>query len=325
LIRENKTARSEPGRSCPIHYRYSPGALARSCDIRADTLYIVGGLYGNRAALDEVLAYGAREKYSVRFCFNGDFNWFNVDAQGFEEVNSKVLEHLCLRGNVETEVAAGNAESGCGCAYPEWVDDKVVASSNTIMGRLAETARGFPRLCEKLAKLPMHLVAEVGELRVGIVHGDAESLAGWNFSQEELSQAEKSGLLERCINQANVQIFACTHTGLPVCQDFDFTNGRCAVINNGAAGLPNFRDTRYGLMTRISTMPAPESTSLYGMRLKEVYVDAIPVHFDYRAWQISFLENWPPGSVAYASYFDRLTKGPEFVVENAVRGNCRRY
>ncbi len=41
----------QPGRSCPPHYRYQPTDLARDTPVAADTLYVVGGLYGNLPAL----------------------------------------------------------------------------------------------------------------------------------------------------------------------------------------------------------------------------------------------------------------------------------
>jgi predicted phosphodiesterase len=274
--------------------------------------------------LDAALALQDRENSAVTFIFNGDFNWFNIDPHDFEAINEEVLAHNCVRGNVETEIASGSGEAGCGCGYPDWVDDNTVAASNTIMEQLARTASGFPKLCERLAALPMNLVAEVGGLRVGVVHGDAESLAGWNFSQEALTQTARSGTLDRYFHDAEVCIFACTHTGLPVCQDFEFPQGRCLVINNGDAGLPNFRNTQFGLCTRISTEPATGVPSLYGTRLEDVYVDAVPVHYDHAKWSQSFLANWSPGSPAHAQYIDRVVNGPDFSVENAVRGKVLR-
>ena len=43
------------GRSCPLAYRYQPEGLAEPARLSADTLYVVGGLYGNLAALRAVL------------------------------------------------------------------------------------------------------------------------------------------------------------------------------------------------------------------------------------------------------------------------------
>ena len=42
----------------------------------------------------------------AKLVFNGDFNWFNADAMAFEGINRVVLQHVALRGNVETELAA---------------------------------------------------------------------------------------------------------------------------------------------------------------------------------------------------------------------------
>src|SRR6266850_3372964 len=229
-----------PGRSCPRHYRYSPAGFARAADLEAQSLYIVGGLYGNPFALEAVLAMARRE--SATLVFNGDFNWFNVDPAEFESVNETVLRHAALRGNVETEIAGGDGGAGCGCAYPEWVGDAEVERSNEILRRLRQTASAYPELRGRFAALPMHLVAEIGGLRVGIVHGDAESLAGWQFSQEALRERpERTGAL---LAGSGVDIFACTHTCLPVMQGFSTPRGAALIVNNGAAGMPNFRNAR---------------------------------------------------------------------------------
>jgi hypothetical protein len=49
------------GRSCPLAYRYQPEALAQPTQLEADTLYVVGGLYGNPAALQALLERADRE------------------------------------------------------------------------------------------------------------------------------------------------------------------------------------------------------------------------------------------------------------------------
>ena len=41
-----------PGRSCPLSYRYAPSIFNRDADVHAETIYVVGGLYGNVQALD---------------------------------------------------------------------------------------------------------------------------------------------------------------------------------------------------------------------------------------------------------------------------------
>jgi hypothetical protein len=304
---------AKPGRSCPRHYRYSPAVFARPADLTAQALYIVGGLYGNPFALEAVLAMARRE--GATLVFNGDFNWFNVDPAEFESVNEIVLQHVALRGNVETEIAGEDSGAGCGCAYPEWVGDAEVERSNEILRRLRETASAYPELRERLAALPMHLVAEIGGLRIGIAHGDAESLAGWQFSQEALR--ERPERARALIAGAGIDVFACTHTCLPVMQEFVAPRGPALIVNNGAAGMPNFRDTRFGLATRIAG--APSTQALYGTRLGPMVVEAVPVRYDHEGWMTRFDCVWSAGSPASLSYRKRIASGPGYEVEQAVR------
>src|SRR5258706_14029896 len=114
--------------------------------------------------------------------FNGDFLGLEVEAADFGRVNDVVLAFHPTRGNVETELASPQDGAGCGCGYPEWVDDATVSRSNEIIAALRETARRFPAALARLAALPMHLVAAVGGERRAIVHGDAAWLAGWGVS-----------------------------------------------------------------------------------------------------------------------------------------------
>ena len=107
-----------PGRSCPLHYRYPSAALAREPDLRVETLYVVGGLYGNRQALATALSLAAAEQPRATLVFNGDFNWFNVDDAGFAAVNGEVLRHAAMRGNVETELASDDGAAGRGGPHP---------------------------------------------------------------------------------------------------------------------------------------------------------------------------------------------------------------
>ena len=310
-------ARTRPGRSCPRHYRYSPAVFSQAADLKAQSLYIVGGLYGNPFALEAVLDLARRENATL--VFNGDFNWFDVDSEGFGAINETVLRHAALRGNVETEIAGEDAGAGCGCGYPDWVGEAEVERSNEILKRLRETARGHPDLRERLGDLPMHLVAEVGGLRVGIAHGDAESLAGWQFSQEALRERPEHA--EALLAGAAIDVFACTHTCLPVMQDFATPRGTALIVNNGAAGMPNFRDTRFGVATRIAS--APSTQALYGARLGGTVVEAVPVRYDYEAWIARFDRVWPAGSAAALSYRKRIASGPVYGVEQAVRTGAR--
>ena len=49
------------GRTCPLHYRYGAEAIAHAPVITAETLYVVGGLYGNLPALTAIEAMAGAE------------------------------------------------------------------------------------------------------------------------------------------------------------------------------------------------------------------------------------------------------------------------
>lgn len=303
----------QPGRSCPLRYRYGAAAIAAAAETTTEALYVVGGLYGNSFALDALLAMTAQEPGPARLCFNGDFNWFNVDDAGFRDINTRVLEQDAILGNVEAELPPGGDDVGCGCAYPDDVDDATVARSNLIHARLRETAARHPDLLARLARLPMVARYRVGKLRVGVVHGDAKSLAGWDFDVVRLADPRHRDGLGKCFADARVDLFASSHTCLPVCRQL--AQGRI-VINNGAAGMPNFSGTQFGVVTRIATRPSPH-TALYGLVHDGVYIDALPVRYDQAAWLDAFLASWPPGSPAHVSYFARICDGPDHDLQRA--------
>jgi hypothetical protein len=299
------------GRSCPLRYRHGAEALAGLPAVAAETLYVVGGLYGNLPALETIEAMAAAEPGPVNIVFNGDFNWFNVDDAGFAEINRRVLAHQATLGNVEAELAvAGDGTGcGCGCAYPDHVDGAVVDRSNLIHARLKATAARHPALLERLAALPMLARYAVGDCRVGIVHGDADSLAGWRFDVAALDAPDNADWVRKAFRRADVDVFASTHTCLPALRVFGDGDRAGLVINNGAAGMPNFRGRHAGLLTRISRRP-PNDTALYGTTLRGAHVHAMPVAYDSAAWERQFLANWPPGSAAWLSYYQRIAHGP---------------
>ncbi len=316
-----------PGRSCPLHYRYAPEvfrAPAAPALRELEVLYVVGGLYGNEPALQRVLALFERDRGRKRLVFNGDFHWFDADAPMFARVQRQVLGHVALRGNVETELAddAAEADAGCGCAYPDWVGDAVVERSNRILERLRLAADAAQRA--QLAGLPTWLCAEVGGLRLGIVHGDAQSLAGWGFAQEHLREAGHRDTVRGWFERAGVDAFACTHTCLPVFQRIGSAPGGAArwVWNNGAAGMPNFSGDGAGLLLRVATTPFAGPQRRFGVRAgpgDALHAEAIAIDIDAAAWQAHFQQLWPPGSDAHSSYFGRIVHGPDYAMADALR------
>jgi hypothetical protein len=322
------------GRSCPLAYRYRPEALAEPAQLEADTLYVVGGLYGNPAALAAVLERAYQEPDGpATILFNGDFHWLDVDPDDFRTISETVLAHHAIKGNVEAELAAEDESAGCGCAYPDYISDAVVDRSNEIITRLRATAGQFPELVGRLGDLPRYLTASVGGERVGILHGDPEALAGWRLALEAMEPGDPdvrrqvgwsgrpttaADLLD-WFGRAKVSVFASTHTGLPFAQVVaDGRQGR-QVINNGSAGLPGFADTTYGILARLSSSLQVPADSLYGATIGALRSDALPIRFDHAAWSAGFRAQWPPGSTGHRAYFGRITSGTRLRLEQAAR------
>jgi hypothetical protein len=326
--------------ACPPGYLYSPSVFDRPPAHTAAVAYVVGGLYGNVAALEAILAMREAEERQGRrvlLIFNGDHNWLNVDPESFRFVNETVLAHSAIRGNVESEIAAPSG-AGCGCNYPAYVSADHVARSNAIMDRLQAVGRRHPAVRAALGALPMTMTIVVGGQRIAIVHGDAEALSGWSFAAERLSPigtccagdeaaAEPTPVatIERWFRAARVTAFASSHTCLAHARDVVVDGARRLIINNGAAGLPNFAASRFGLITRIAAGSAspPPPASLYGVEIGGVRYDALPVHYDHARFLADFLANWPPGSPAYEAYFTRILRGPDFTLADAVGGTLR--
>jgi hypothetical protein len=295
-----------PGRVCPLRYRYGPAAIAATPERRAEILYVIGGLYGNLPALDAVEAMARAEPGPVALCFNGDFNWFNVDDAGFRAVNERVLRHDAILGNVEAELDAPADDAGCGCAYPDDVDQATVERSNEIHARLKRTAARHPDLRARIAALPMVARYRVGGVRVGVVHGDAESLAGWRFDPSALDDPAQARWRADAFDAAAVDVFASTHTCRAGLRRFGQDGpGARAVANNGAAGMPNAPLAATGLLTRVSAAPSPHRAAA-GCVLGGVHLDVLPIECDAAAWRAQFLANWPAASPAWQSYYARI-------------------
>lgn len=301
-----------PGRTCPLHYRYRPGELARASTLEADTAWIVGGLYGNPEALDAILARVASERAAgldAVVVFNGDFHWFDANPADFDRIQAAAMAEHALAGNIEMEIASPDPDAGCGCAYPDFVDDATVEYSNRIIERLRATARARPAAVEDLARLRRMLRLRIGDRVTGVIHGDPESVAGWALSIERARDREQpltAARVAQWASEGGVDAFASTHTCLPWADRI----GEIVLINNGSAGMPNFRGDQRVLVTRIAPAGEAHPDTLYAVESGETRWEAIAVPYDTRAWQRRFEQTWPAGSPARESYGDRMLHGP---------------
>ena len=344
--------------ACPVGYRLGAAALRDAPALRCHTLYAAGGLYGNLRALAAIRERAAREVSPPLLVFNGDFNFLNASPAWWREVNGEIRggeRHVATAGNVEVEAAAPNPSgNGCGCSYPEYVSRGVVRRSDAIVAALRAAAAdaAAPELCEWLRALPTALVAEVGprRRRVGIVHGDVESLSGWRLGVEAMPPADEplrtalgcgdaSGAplpttpittLLGWFADARVGGILSSHTCLPFGQVLraadgagggaDGAGGELAVFNNGSAGMPNFAGRRHGVLTRVSADPTRPADSLYGAAAGGLRYDALPVPYAHDTWMRDFDGRWPDGSDAHVSYRERMVHGPSgYTLAHAAR------
>jgi len=306
MIKDNAM---QPGRTCPLDYRTEAAMLAGMPTLAAETLYVVGGLYGNRFALDTIEALAAREPGPVAIVFNGDAHWFDAEPGPFARLEERLARHPAIRGNVETELGRDSQSgAGCGCAYPGTVDQATVDRSNAIMERLQSAAALWPAAGARFRALPPMMRAKVGEARIGIVHGDPTSIAGWGFSRESLDDPGARGWIGRLFVEADVDVFASTHTCGAAMRRFDAAGARKLVANNGSAGMGTFAGSSAGLITRIGVKPSPHE-ALYEAPVLNAHVAALPVPFDLTAFLAEFDAIWPEGSPAALSYRTRILGG----------------
>lgn len=288
------------GRDCPLDYRLPAQAFTAQPLFSCDTLYVVGGLYGNRQAL-AALQRRIQSEPQARVVCNGDAHWFDCDPQIFQQIEQGLSAYTLLRGNVETELGRdSDSGAGCGCAYPMSVDDSVVERSNAMQQQLNRTVQGLPGMAAQLAARPATALVEVGGRRVAISHGDEQSLAGWQCSREALSEPERQQALDQWLQDCACEVLATSHSCTAVA--LNLQHG--AVINNGAAGMPNFSGGRYGVITRIAT--TPHAAALYRAERNGLFIEALALNYDHQQFINDFDRQWPASSPAALSYRSRI-------------------
>lgn len=315
------------GRSCPLAYRYRPQDLITSpVEVGEDVLYIIGGLYGNPFALDEIERMAAAERRDgrrVKLVFNGDFNWFNASDDLFRDINHRVMAHTASLGNVEYELGSPSDGAGCGCAYPESVDQQVVERSNRIMERLQQVAGNHPDVRAALAGLPRYRSLIFGGLNILVLHGDPESLAGWGLSRESLQPERDNAGTNRVadwLQTTGADVIACTHTCQPALWRGRVDGRPRVVVNNGSAGMGNLSGKPGGLITRIA-LSEPEAAPVAASGGSGLSVSLVPVDYDVSAWLACFDRVWPSGSPAALSYRERIVRGTSLVPDDLLIGS----
>lgn len=218
--------------SCPLEYALN---FPREPKFESRCLYVVGGLYGNIFALEQILAMADAENASV--VFNGDIHWFDAEAKSFCKIEREIAKRglTAVNGNVEFELVSG--QNGCGCFYPPCTDAGAVGRSNLIHARLSHLVK---KECAQNLEIFKNRhkceLISVGGANVAITHGDEKFLAGWGCSRESLSEPVRQKELDAWLAENKFDVLACTHT----CASAAIALQHGIVINNGAAGMPNF-------------------------------------------------------------------------------------
>ena len=300
------------GRVGANDYAIAPEEWDKPPVAKCDVLYSVGGVYGNIEAMKTVREMVKSEEGDVCVVYNGDYHWFDGTAENFLEVERLLEGSIPMNGNVELELARlEDCGVGCGCSYPTTMSDAFVGRSNAIFGRMKESVKNLPEV-SALGNRPAWGVVEVGEARVGITHGDESSVSGWGCSVENLQNPARKTKLDQFFSERNVDILSTTHT----CAAAALALPHGVVINNGSAGLPEYKDKLFGLVNRVAKTPHPDA--VYRAKVKGVFVEAVPVRYDQGAFISWFDSVWELDSPAAQSYRPRAIAGPDTTYDDAV-------
>lgn len=303
-----------PGRSCPLDYHIPAELYENRSEIKCEILYVVGGLYGNLEALKSLNQQIKKEK-NVLVVFNGDMHWFDKTIEDFQNIEKMAESHVTLLGNVEAELIRNeDIGVGCGCSYPDCVFTEAVNRSNMIHAELKSVIGQMPKMKSILAKRSRVAIAKIGEQRIAITHGDEQSLAGWKCSRESLIDELRQAELNTWMKEQGFDVLATTHTCAPAA--ILLKHG--VVINNGAAGMPNFKGEIYGLISRISLEPNPEA--IYRCKIGKLFVEAVPLRYNQKNYLTWFDRLWSADSPAAISYRERIIFGPDDTIEKALLG-----
>lgn len=303
------------GRVGADDYAIAPEEWDKEPFATCDTLYSVGGLYGNVEAMKTVVKMLEDEEGEVCVALNGDYHWFDGTLESFEEIEELVAPFVPMNGNVEFELSRVEACGvGCGCSYPTTMSDAFVGRSNAIYGRMKAAIAQRDGLAASLQGRPAWGIVRVGDALVGLTHGDEKSVSGWGCSVDNLHKPERIEELEGFFAERSIDVLSTTHTCAAAAVKME--NG--VVINNGSAGLPEYKGLLYGLINRISKTPHPDA--IYRTMVKGVYVEAVPVRYDHDAFIAWFDSIWEEDSPAAQSYRPRAVAGPDTVFTDAVIG-----
>ena len=242
-----------------------------------------------------------------RLIFNGDFHWLNKKKEEFIAVQEFINKHIAIKGNIEDSLSNPKNFNNCNCDYPDYFPPEETIYSNEIFSQLKKTYLLCDEYKNDLNKLDTHFYISIKNgPNVFVTHGDLLSLNGWSFSSQSIREVKKEDFLN-FFNLVNADVIVSSHTCLPVFCNAIHRNGEeKLLLNNGAAGMPNFRNKEFGIIIRISSTEFPDEKVLYRKRIKNYFFEAIKLEYANENFVKDFLSNWPFKSPGYKAYFDRI-------------------
>ena len=112
------------------------------------------------------------------------------------------------------------------------------------------------------------------------------------------------------LSDNKVDILVKTHTWLPVL----YSNDKHIVVNNGAAGMANVKDSTYGLITRIAKTPSEDA--IVSEKIDNIYVELVKIDFSIEKFLEWFESVWDDNSPASISYKKRIIHGTSLEISN---------
>ncbi|WP_101773280.1 calcineurin phosphoesterase [Peptostreptococcus faecalis] len=306
---KSNTEESVAGRTCPLDYKIEESSFD-TIEGRYDTIYVIGGLYGNKFALKKIIEM-ANEEYNEtnimpKFVFNGDMHWFDYKYDDFIEIEKLSESGIKLLGNVEAEmIRLNDIGVGCGCSYPDTTSDDAVERSNEIHKKLKDLATKRKDVYKELEDRKKIVNIQVGSSKVSITHGDEKYLSGWDCSLENLSKKSRQEELYDFMKSKKIDVFATTHTCAQVVLKYEDK----AVYNNGASGMASVNTSLGGIITRISTNRREDF--IVEDKINDVYIQQCIVDYDVDEFISWFDEIWNIDSPASISYRNRIINGVE--------------
>ncbi len=189
---------------------------------RPRKLAVMGGAYGNLAALDACLTDTSRTGAGLKAFIGDAIGCCGHSDQIVDMIRSGF--DLFVAGNHEQQAVAGS--KSCGCGYSSADDEKISCEAFELATEgLGDGSR------EWLSTWPNERIVELEGGSVLLCHGSP------GYTSEFLYEAELDDLrLEAWLDRFGVRGFVCTHSGLPFVRRL--ADGRFAV-NCGVVGKPD--------------------------------------------------------------------------------------